>query len=96
MIFHGKWLELLTEVVAGLVILWGLFGWMDALIIIKFFKTPDIEDCSTKADNGKCIGRDINEKTPGIIGIMITTVFGFGNYDKTKPRLPLVGSSQDE
>jgi V-type H+-transporting ATPase subunit a len=95
LINRGHYVDFLTEVIAGFVILWGLFGWMDALILAKFFKTPDIEDCSSKAENGKCIGRDINEKTPGIIGIMITTVFGFGNYDKTKPRLPIIGSSQD-
>lgn len=48
-------MELLTEVIAGFVILWGLFGWMDALIFVKFFKTHDIDDCS-KIENGRCIG----------------------------------------
>lgn len=37
-----------TEVIAGLVILWGLFGWMDALIIAKFFRTYDIDNCPPK------------------------------------------------
>lgn len=37
-----------TEVIAGLVILWGLFGWMDALIITKFFRTYDIDNCPAK------------------------------------------------
>lgn len=55
MIRGRKWIELLTEVVAGLVILLGLFGWMDALIIKKFFTTYDIDDCSTKI-NGRCVG----------------------------------------
>lgn len=40
--------EFFTEVVAGCIILWGLFGWMDALIITKFFKTYDIDNCAPK------------------------------------------------
>lgn len=55
MLYQRKYLEFLTEVVAGCVILWGLFGWMDALIITKFFKTYDIDDCSTM-EKGRCIG----------------------------------------
>ena len=39
MIYQGKMLEFWTEVVGGCIILWGLFGWMDILIIAKFFKT---------------------------------------------------------
>jgi len=35
----------MTEVVAGLIILLGLFGWMDVLIIAKFFKVPYIDEC---------------------------------------------------
>jgi V-type H+-transporting ATPase subunit a len=92
MIYKRKYMELLTEVFAGFVILWGLFGWMDALIFVKFFKTHDIDDCS-KIENGRCIGELQNEKTPGIIAIIITTVFAFGNYDKKKQREPLIGSS---
>lgn len=95
LIYQGKYLELLTEVVAGLVILWGLFGWMDALIIVKMFKTYDIEDCSEKV-NGRCIGAVNNEKPPGIIAIMITSVFAFGAYDKKKPHDPLIGDTEDE
>lgn len=95
MIYRRKYMELLTEVFAGFVILWGLFGWMDALIFVKFFKTHDIDDCS-KIENGRCIGELQNEKTPGIIAIIITTVFAFGNYDKKKPREAIIGDSQDE
>lgn len=93
MIYQGKPLELLTEVFAGLVILWGLFGWMDALIIAKFFTTHDIDDCSTM-EKGRCIGGLANEKTPGIINIMITTVFAFGNYDKKHPKEPIIGNTE--
>ena len=81
--------------IAGLVILGGLFGWMDALIIKKFFTTYDLDDCSTKL-NGRCIGAINNEKTPGIIGIMITTVFAFGAYDKKKGHDPIFGSTESE
>lgn len=35
-----------TEVVTGLIILWGLFGWMDFLIVAKWFHRIDIEDTS--------------------------------------------------
>jgi len=42
MIYHGKMLELFTEVIAGFFLLFFLFGWMDVMIIIKFFMTPNI------------------------------------------------------
>lgn len=42
MVYQRKWLELFTEVVAGFFILFFLFGWMDILILSKWFKTPDI------------------------------------------------------
>jgi vacuolar-type H+-ATPase subunit I/STV1 len=38
------WLELVTEVVGGFFILFFLFGWMDVLIMVKWFKTPNIEN----------------------------------------------------
>jgi hypothetical protein len=37
----------LTEVIAGLFILLGLFGWMDILIISKFFRIPNLDECNT-------------------------------------------------
>lgn len=55
LIYRGQYMAFLTEVVTGCIILWGLFGWMDALIIYKFFKTHDIDDCSSLV-NGRCIG----------------------------------------
>jgi len=42
----------MTEVVAGLIILLGLFGWMDVLIIAKFFKVPYIDECIDKVPTG--------------------------------------------
>ena len=59
MIYYCKCFELLTEVVSGLVILGGMFGWMDALILKKFFITYDIDDCSNRSDessNARCVG----------------------------------------
>ena len=40
---NGKYLDIFTEVATGILILWGLFGWMDMQIIIKFFSTADID-----------------------------------------------------
>lgn len=92
-------MDLLSEVLAGFVILGGMFGWMDALIIKKFFMTYDIDDCSNRKDEMsslRCIGDVNNEKSPGIIGIMITTVFAFGNYDEKKPHDPIFGATEAE
>ena len=36
-IYFKDWLKFFTEVVTGVLILSGLFGWMDALIIAKWF-----------------------------------------------------------
>lgn len=66
----------MTEVVAGLIILLGLFGWMDILIVAKFFKIPYIDECGA---NNIQIGDTNNEKMASIISIMITTVFGMGS-----------------
>lgn len=49
-LYFGRWADFLTEVVAGLVILLGLFGWMDALIIGKWFHRIDIEDTTMSMD----------------------------------------------
>jgi V-type H+-transporting ATPase subunit a len=43
-IYFGNYTIFFTEVFAGLVILLGLFGWMDALIIAKWFHHIDLED----------------------------------------------------
>lgn len=42
--FFRKWTVFAAEVFTGLIILWGLFGFMDVMIIAKFFKTVDIDD----------------------------------------------------
>lgn len=43
-IYFNKLPDFWTEVVTGLIILWGLFGWMDFLVIAKWFHRIDIED----------------------------------------------------
>jgi V-type H+-transporting ATPase subunit a len=43
-VYFRDWASLTTEVIAGLVILLGLFGWMDLLILAKWLKPLDIED----------------------------------------------------
>jgi V-type H+-transporting ATPase subunit a len=42
-LYFGWIVRFMTEVVAGLIILLGLFGWMDILIIAKFFTIPYID-----------------------------------------------------
>ena len=46
LVVKKQWLELVTEVLAGFFLLWFLMGLMDFLIIAKWFKIPDIDDCS--------------------------------------------------
>jgi hypothetical protein len=46
-VYFKKPLDLITEVIFGMIILWGLFGWMDFLIIAKWFHVVDIEDTGT-------------------------------------------------
>lgn len=43
-VYFRQWATLLTEVFTGFIILFGLFGWMDALIFAKWFHPLDIED----------------------------------------------------
>lgn len=109
-IYFKKLMDFFTEVVSGLVILWGLFGWMNALIITKFFKTYDIDNCPSKKysedqikmlENDQelnepttCQGDIDNRKTPGIINIMITTVFAFGQYDEEKHQDAIIGKDE--
>jgi V-type H+-transporting ATPase subunit a len=51
-LYFGQIVKFMTEVVAGLIILLGLFGWMDVLIIAKFFKVPYIDECIDKVPTG--------------------------------------------
>jgi hypothetical protein len=48
--YHGHWVDLITEVIFGLVIFYGLFGWMDLMIISKWFTDLNIEDNTIDMD----------------------------------------------
>jgi V-type H+-transporting ATPase subunit a len=43
-VYFGRWADFWTEVVTGLSILLGLFGWMDLLVVGKWFHSVDIEN----------------------------------------------------
>jgi len=49
-IYFGRWADFWTEVATGLTILLGLFGWMDLLIVAKWFHRVDIEDTRMSPD----------------------------------------------
>jgi V-type H+-transporting ATPase subunit a len=109
-VFFRRWAVLFTEVITGLIILLGLFGWMDFLIYAKWFKRLDIEDKTVinQEELDDKLNQDIearpeyagdwqNRHTPSVINIMITTIFNGGQYpDTEKDYVPLVGDSQDE
>lgn len=112
-IYFKKIPVLIFEVCTGLIILLGLFGWMDLLIISKWFIPVDIDDPTLhtgltlpfKTDSndlteanplGQSEGDWRNQRMPSIIGIMITTAFGFGEIkDKDKENFPLIGGTQE-
>jgi vacuolar-type H+-ATPase subunit I/STV1 len=50
-VYNGHWVDLVTEVIFGLIIFYGLFGWMDLMIISKWFKTVDINDYNINLEN---------------------------------------------
>jgi V-type H+-transporting ATPase subunit a len=49
-IYFKDYASFFTEVVTGLIILLGLFGWMDLLIFGKWFSHIDIDDPTTIPD----------------------------------------------
>jgi len=73
LIYFKHYSHFFFEVVTGLVILLFLFGWMDLLIFVKWFKENNIDNpdyTQAKIDN---------ERMPSIITIMIITAFKFGS-----------------
>jgi len=91
-VYNRDYATLITEVVAGYIILWGLFGWMDALIIAKWFHRIDIEDTTevpgekfyydSETENGDnfvgAMRGDVeNQRAPSVINIMIVMIFSF-------------------
>lgn len=98
---HFKhWAVLLCEVFTGILILGGLFGWMDVLIFAKWFYPLDIEDRRLVNPEGleDDFNQDVgtrhpvfqgdydNQHMPSIINIMINTVFGFGRASDQEVR----------
>ena len=88
-IYFKRLPDLVFEVITGLIILLGLFGWMDLLIFAKWFfplkfsddkviNLPIIEDGKTVNFNGYN-GDLYNKYCPSVINILINAVFGFGS-----------------
>ena len=108
-LYFRRWADLWTEVCTGLVILLGLFGWMDVLIYAKWFHYLDIEDKTILNEEEllDSLNQDLdatpkykgdydNEHMPSVINIMITTVFGFGKVpDSEKDYATLIGTDQE-
>ena len=55
-IYFGRMADLFTEVVTGLIILIGLFGWMDALVFAKWFTPVNVQQKLPLAENGQYMG----------------------------------------
>lgn len=70
-IYFKQYMEFFTEVVTGLIILNGLFGWMDILIVVKWLypMNPYSTDDHMKTR--------INQ-APSIITVMINNLLGQG------------------
>ena len=78
-IFRNDYPSFIFEVVTGLVMLLGMFGWMDLLIYAKwFFPLNYMSRDPTVADPLVYKGDLYNRLTPSVINIMITTVFSGG------------------
>lgn len=105
-VYFKNWASLLTEVVAGLIILLGMFGWMDLLVIAKWFSPIDIDSDVMQPGAFKQIETDStdpnenvvpvkkgdydNQHAPSVINIMIDIVFN-GGSSKTPTYTPYVG-----
>jgi vacuolar-type H+-ATPase subunit I/STV1 len=81
--YNRQWLEIFTEVLTGLVILLGLFGWMDLQIFLKWFANPDIDDFSEVVpvpDDGSPVlylsykAEVDNSNMPSIISVLINSL----------------------
>jgi len=72
-VHDGRWLVLFFEVLTGLVILLGLFGWMDFLIIYKWAGYP-VNAYSTNPTEASKLNTD-----PAVISVMINNFLKFGD-----------------
>lgn len=81
-IFRRDWPSFIFEVVTGLVMLLGLFGWMDLLLFGKWFFPIDFtnrDPVEVKPGHKEFFGDLVNRRTPSVINIMIATVFSGGS-----------------
>ena len=81
--FPGRIPSLIFEVIVGIIILIGLFGWMDLLVFGKWFFTANsrlfTNTTIVNINNKYEYQGDLdNRATPSVINIMINTVFGGG------------------
>jgi V-type H+-transporting ATPase subunit a len=92
-VFHGDYVALVFEVIGGLVLLLGLFGYMDLLIFSKWFSPIEYANNSVIAppnpqkpnDVNVLLGDAASRLTPSVINVMITTVFSGGSPPATDP-----------
>jgi vacuolar-type H+-ATPase subunit I/STV1 len=79
-VFRKDWPTLIFEVITGLTMLLGLFGWMDLLIFGKWFFPLNFNSRVVQSVGGvsEYEGDLYNRLVPSVINIMITTVFSGG------------------
>ena len=75
-IFFRKWLVFFFEVVAGLMIFWGLIGWLVFLVFFKWMFYPVDPYCNEKTDY-ECFAK-VN-MSPSLINTMTSLTVGFGS-----------------
>lgn len=66
-IYFADYPSFFLEVCTGLVILLGLFGWMDVLIILKWFHTIDLDDYSIQPGVMTAIKTDSKNPADNIV-----------------------------
>jgi len=77
-LYFGNRLVFWTEVVTGMIILNGLFGWMDMLIIIKWFYPMNPYSTDKKM-------QDRINQAPSIITVMINNFLNMGKQPFVEP-----------
>jgi len=104
-VYFGRWEDFIFEVCTGLIILEGLFGWMDLLIFAKWFFPLNFSDRTVDKTvvPWMLVGDQVNQKAPSVINILINSVFGGGAVpgnkvgdviDPSKTQYAYVGAGQ--
>ncbi len=92
-IYKKDFSSFMCEVVTGLIILLGLFGYMDLLIFLKWFIKFDIDDPTKHEGTDIREGEWISQRVPTVINFMIDLVFNFGKPKSVQPdSIPFFGS----